>query len=238
MIRLMIGRDLKSLYIPPQAAPGETILELVDLKTSTYPGHAVSLSVRSGEILGLAGLVGSGRTELARVMFGIDAPVAGGLRLGGAPIAVALPARGHRARHLSGAGGPQEAEPAARRLPHRQHHPARPQFLRLDEAHQPGARGRQCRAAARAPPDQDAQRRRGGGDHVGRQPAEGRAGQMALHEAALHDLRRADPGHRCRRQERDLPADARPGRFRRRRAHDLQRHGGGDRGQRPDRRDA
>ena len=45
MIRLMIGRDLKSLYIPPQAAPGETILELVDLKTSTYPGHAVSLSV-------------------------------------------------------------------------------------------------------------------------------------------------------------------------------------------------
>jgi ribose transport system ATP-binding protein len=91
MIRLMIGRDLKSLYIPPRAAPGETILELVDLKTATYPGHAVSLSVRSGEILGLAGLVGSGRTELARVMFGIDAPVAGGLRLGGAPITVRSP---------------------------------------------------------------------------------------------------------------------------------------------------
>ena len=91
MIRLMIGRDLKSLYIPPQAAPGETILELVDLKTSTYPGHAVSLSVRGGEILGLAGLVGSGRTELARVMFGIDAPVAGSLRLGGAPIKVRSP---------------------------------------------------------------------------------------------------------------------------------------------------
>ncbi|MFI5018887.1 MAG: ATP-binding cassette domain-containing protein, partial [Dongiales bacterium] len=47
--------------------------------------------VKSGEILGLAGLVGSGRTELARVMFGIDAPVAGSLRMGGAPIKVRSP---------------------------------------------------------------------------------------------------------------------------------------------------
>ena len=88
MIRLMIGRDLKSLYIPPATAPGAATLELVELRTTTYPAHQVSIEVRSGEILGLAGLVGSGRTELARVVFGIDRPVAGGLRLDGAPIAL------------------------------------------------------------------------------------------------------------------------------------------------------
>jgi ribose transport system ATP-binding protein len=91
MIRLMIGRDLKSLYLPPRAAPGAAILELVELRTSTYPNHAVSLAVRSGEILGLAGLVGSGRTELARVVFGIDAPAGGAIRLEGAPIVLRTP---------------------------------------------------------------------------------------------------------------------------------------------------
>ena len=72
MIRLMIGRDLKSLYVPPAAPPGETVLDIVDATTETYPEQAVSLQVRRGEILGLAGLVGSGRTELARAIFGVD----------------------------------------------------------------------------------------------------------------------------------------------------------------------
>jgi ribose transport system ATP-binding protein len=91
MIRLMIGRDLKSLYAPPAKPPGESVLELRDLRTSTYPARPVSLSVRAGEILGLAGLVGSGRTELARVIFGIDAPLGGELRLNGMSAAIASP---------------------------------------------------------------------------------------------------------------------------------------------------
>ncbi|HEY3620816.1 MAG TPA: sugar ABC transporter ATP-binding protein, partial [Roseiarcus sp.] len=69
MIRLMIGRDLKSLYTKPAAPPGETLLDLVDVRTAAYPGRKVSLSLRTGEILGLAGLVGAGRTELARAVF-------------------------------------------------------------------------------------------------------------------------------------------------------------------------
>jgi ribose transport system ATP-binding protein len=91
MIRLMIGRDLRSLYVPPAAPPGEKVLEIADLQTPAYPDRSVSLDVRSGEILGLAGLVGSGRTELARATFGIDAPLGGSIRLNGEPIIVATP---------------------------------------------------------------------------------------------------------------------------------------------------
>ena len=91
MIRLMIGRDLKSLYIPPAAPPGDSALDIVDARTPTYPGQAVSLSVHRGEILGLAGLVGSGRTELARAIFGIDRLLGGTVRLDGDAIEVGSP---------------------------------------------------------------------------------------------------------------------------------------------------
>jgi ribose transport system ATP-binding protein len=89
MIRLMIGRDLKELYTPPAAPPGETVLDLVDLRTAAYPERGVNLSLRRGEILGLAGLIGAGRTELARALFGIDRLVGGGVVLAGKPIVVA-----------------------------------------------------------------------------------------------------------------------------------------------------
>ena len=91
MIRLMIGRDLKSLYVPPAAPAGERALEIVEVETATYPGRTISFDVRHGEILGLAGLVGSGRTELARVVFGIDPLQSGAIRLNGEPIEVTTP---------------------------------------------------------------------------------------------------------------------------------------------------
>ena len=91
MVRLMIGRDLKSLYTPPQAPPGADILAIAGLRTSTYPDQAVSLALRRGEILGLAGLVGAGRTEFARTLFGIDAPLGGSLTLDGQAIRIRSP---------------------------------------------------------------------------------------------------------------------------------------------------
>jgi ribose transport system ATP-binding protein len=91
MIRLMIGRDLKSLYISPKTPPGASALEILDLRTPAFPNRTVNLNVRRGEILGLAGLVGSGRTELARAIFGIDSPLGGSLKLHGEPILVDSP---------------------------------------------------------------------------------------------------------------------------------------------------
>ena len=91
MIRLMIGRDLKELYTPPAAPPGTSVLELVELRTATYPERAVSLSLRSGEILGMAGLIGAGRTELARAIFGVDQLVGGTITLSGTPVVIANP---------------------------------------------------------------------------------------------------------------------------------------------------
>lgn len=86
MIRLMIGRDLKSLYVPPANKPGEAVLKISDVCTAAYPNQTVSLSVRKGEILGLAGLVGAGRTELARAIFGIDPLLSGSVALNGEAI--------------------------------------------------------------------------------------------------------------------------------------------------------
>jgi ribose transport system ATP-binding protein len=91
MIRLMIGRDLKSLYIPPKTAPGAPALEIEEFRTSAFPDHPVSLTLRRGEILGLAGLIGAGRTELACAVFGIDRPLSGTLRIEGQAAVIAEP---------------------------------------------------------------------------------------------------------------------------------------------------
>ncbi|MBX3574435.1 MAG: sugar ABC transporter ATP-binding protein [Mesorhizobium sp.] len=91
MIRMMIGRDLKTLYRVPAQPPGDTVLQLDGVRTSYRPEQPVSLDVRQGEILGLAGLVGSGRTELARAIFGLDPLKGGEIRIAGAPAAITSP---------------------------------------------------------------------------------------------------------------------------------------------------
>ena len=91
MIRLMIGRDLKSLYIPPAGPPRDVALDLKELRTPAFPAQSVNLTIRAGEILGLAGLVGSGRTELARAIFGIDRKLGGDVALYGRPVDITEP---------------------------------------------------------------------------------------------------------------------------------------------------
>ncbi len=81
MIRLMIGRDLTSTFDHQPQPPREIALEVRGLKTQANPTHALNFRVRQGEIVGMAGLVGSGRTEVLRAMFGIEPPVAGEVRI-------------------------------------------------------------------------------------------------------------------------------------------------------------
>jgi ribose transport system ATP-binding protein len=91
MIRLMIGRDLRSIYIPPKVGVRDGGMQVEELVTSAFPEKAVTLGIRRGEILGLAGLIGSGRTSLAQTIFGIQPPVKGQVELDGEPIAVRSP---------------------------------------------------------------------------------------------------------------------------------------------------
>ena len=76
IIRLMVGRDLVDMYHRTPHTLGETVLDLSDLHGRPLPRGA-SLELRRGEVLGIAGLVGAGRTELVRVVFGL-APVVSG----------------------------------------------------------------------------------------------------------------------------------------------------------------
>ena len=72
-VQMMVGRSLDGLYPRNNASPGDVVL---DVKGLSCDGsfRDVSFQLRAGEILGFGGLVGSGRTEIARVLFGIDQP--------------------------------------------------------------------------------------------------------------------------------------------------------------------
>ena len=76
LIRLMVGRDLNEIYPRTPHSQGAVVLELQRLAGDGKPS-AVTLGLRAGEILGVAGLVGAGRTETLRALFGLDR-VAGG----------------------------------------------------------------------------------------------------------------------------------------------------------------
>jgi len=82
LIRLMVGRDIANLYPKPQAEIKEVVLRVQGI-TRTHVLQNCSFEVHAGEILGFAGLVGAGRTELARAVFGADPIDAGTIELDG-----------------------------------------------------------------------------------------------------------------------------------------------------------
>ncbi|MFN8590071.1 MAG: sugar ABC transporter ATP-binding protein [Thermomicrobiales bacterium] len=91
MIRLMVGRELTQQYPKEAFNPGAVALKVSGLRRAGVL-EDISFEVRRGEILGLAGLVGAGRSELARAIFGID-PIDGGeIEIHGEPVRVSHPA--------------------------------------------------------------------------------------------------------------------------------------------------
>jgi len=90
IIQHMVGRELGALYQRNPLPPGEELLR-VDRLTRKPLLHEVSFSVRAGEIVGLAGLVGAGRTETCRALFGLDHADSGSVHVAGKPITVHNP---------------------------------------------------------------------------------------------------------------------------------------------------
>jgi rhamnose transport system ATP-binding protein len=91
LIRLMVGREVTQLY-PPSAAPArEVVLSVRNLGRASAGVSGVTFDLRRGEVFALAGLVGAGRTELARVLFGLTPADAGTLTLHGKPVTIGSP---------------------------------------------------------------------------------------------------------------------------------------------------
>ncbi|HEX5148757.1 MAG TPA: sugar ABC transporter ATP-binding protein [Candidatus Limnocylindrales bacterium] len=91
LVRHMVGRAV-TLFPKTETRTGEVLLEVRNLSDADA-FRDVSFSVRAGEIVGLAGLVGAGRTEIARVLFGIERPVAGEILIEGRAVSFSSPSQ-------------------------------------------------------------------------------------------------------------------------------------------------
>jgi ABC-type sugar transport system ATPase subunit len=90
MIRYMVGREVKEIYQREPLAPGEELLHVERLNQHPLL-HDIAFRLRAGEIVGMAGLVGAGRTELCRAIFGLDPINSGTIRMAGQPVQIRSP---------------------------------------------------------------------------------------------------------------------------------------------------
>lgn len=91
MITMMVGRDVKDVYFKPPYEAGGTILKVEHLAGSRRKNADVSFEVRRGEILGVSGIVGAGRTEAMRCIFGLDQARAGRILYKGEEVRIKTP---------------------------------------------------------------------------------------------------------------------------------------------------
>jgi rhamnose transport system ATP-binding protein len=104
LIQMMVGRRIEQLFPKAATTPGAVVLELDQVSFAPITRN-VSLRLRAGEILGIAGLVGSGRSELAEVIFGMTPAESGTIRIDGRPVTIASPSD---AKHLGIAYVPED----------------------------------------------------------------------------------------------------------------------------------
>lgn len=86
MVSMMVGRDISQLFHREPNPPGDMLLEVRDVVTRAWPQRKVNLHVRAGEVVGIAGLVGAGRSELLHAIFGIEPPLSGQVEMVGKPV--------------------------------------------------------------------------------------------------------------------------------------------------------
>jgi len=90
LISYMVGRELKEQYPCSDSVRDDIVMEVASLTTAKIKG--VSFHLKKGEILGFGGLVGAGRTEVARALYGADKLISGEIRLGGRKVTIKDPA--------------------------------------------------------------------------------------------------------------------------------------------------
>jgi ribose transport system ATP-binding protein len=83
MVQLMVGRDIDQFYARRDHEVAAPLLDVTGLRTHTYPRHSIHFELRGGEIVCLAGLVGAGRSEVLRGLFGVEPIVGGEIRVAG-----------------------------------------------------------------------------------------------------------------------------------------------------------
>ncbi len=96
VVRMMVGRELNELYAAKNSEIGRPLLEIDHLSTPDLL-DGISFTLNQGEIIGLFGLLGSGRTELARALFGVGPAPSGKVKIGGCPLKMRSPADSTRA---------------------------------------------------------------------------------------------------------------------------------------------
>lgn len=88
IVQLMVGRALQHVHTPKESSARPDYFTVENLRTPRYPQESVSFQVGQGEVLGFAGLIGAGRSEVAQALFGVELPLGGTIKLGGQPLAI------------------------------------------------------------------------------------------------------------------------------------------------------
>jgi ribose transport system ATP-binding protein len=91
LVSLMVGREIKNLYVEPRGSNTPSFFKVRNASSSLHPGKSVSFDAARGEILGFAGLVGAGRSEMAKAISGLDDSPQKKIFLDGKPLSIGKP---------------------------------------------------------------------------------------------------------------------------------------------------
>ena len=238
IIRMMVGREITQMFPKEEVPIGEVVLSVRNL-TCRASFTDISFDVRAGEILGVAGLVGSGRSNVAEALFGVTPATSGSIAINGAPILIDRPNTAIRNgmafltedRKETGCFlvlGVQENMQVAVL----QEHFVKGGVVAEGELSVACA-GMSEKLRVKTPSMFERVR-----EPVGRQPAESADRPLAADQPEDADSGRADARHRCRRQGGDPPPRHPACPAGRRRHHDFVGDAGGARHERPHHGDA